>query len=62
MMYHVTSIMMLFMIFAIIIGASSFIPLHHANAASNGGSTCGHHSSDSSKCSKNDSPFILPFP
>jgi hypothetical protein len=59
---------MLFVISAVIIGVSAAaVPLQHANAVSNDGmnGSCrhNHHPSDTSKkCSKNDTPFILPFP
>jgi len=53
--------MMLFVISALIIGVpTATITLQNANAASN---SCSHHTSDTSKkCSKNDTPLILPFP
>jgi hypothetical protein len=64
--------MMLFTISAAIIGvyAAADVPLQSTNAVSNDddGSTTSscrynHHPSDTSKkCSKNDRPFILPFP
>jgi hypothetical protein len=64
--------MMLFPIPAAIIGVSSAadVPLQRANAVSNDDddgttSSCrqNHHPSDTSKkCSKNDTPLILPFP
>ncbi|HYZ51530.1 MAG TPA: hypothetical protein VE593_11630 [Nitrososphaeraceae archaeon] len=40
------------------------ISLQYANAASNDNSSCGQHhtSDDSKKCSKIDTPFVLPFP
>jgi hypothetical protein len=67
---HISSMMMLFPISAAIIGVSSAVdvPLQHANAVSiddDDGTTssCRHHISDTSeKCSKNDTPLILPFP
>jgi len=57
--------MILFVISAAIIGVSTaMITLQYANAASNDNSSCGqrHSSDDSKKCSKNDTPFVLPFP
>jgi hypothetical protein len=58
--------MMLFVISAAIIGVSALIPLEDAHAVSNDDrmtSSCRHHTYDiSKKCSKNDTPFILPFP
>jgi hypothetical protein len=58
--------MMLFTILAVIIGASVAVPIQHANGASNDDSMtsyCKNHPSDTSKkCSKNDTPLILPFP
>jgi hypothetical protein len=62
--------MMLFTISAAIIGVSAAdVPLQHANAVSNDDdgttSSCrqNHHPSNTSKkCSKNDTPLILPFP
>jgi hypothetical protein len=57
----------LFVISTVIIGVSAAITLQHTNAASNDDgmtSSCGHHrhSYISKKCSKNDTPLILPFP
>jgi hypothetical protein len=69
---NITSILMLFTISAVIIGVSAAaIPLQRANAVSNdddgGGTTSScrqyhHPSNNSKKCSKNDTPLILPFP
>jgi hypothetical protein len=65
---HMTSIMMLFIISAatiIEVSSAALVSLQHANALSNDDKTssCGHHLSDiSKKCSKKDTPFILPFP
>jgi hypothetical protein len=53
---------------AAMIGLSAVTPLQHANAVSNddgmnGSCRQNHHPSDTSKkCSKNDTPLILPFP
>jgi hypothetical protein len=56
--------MILFVISTLVIGLSAMISLQYANAASNDNSSCGqHHTSDDSKeCSKDDTPFVLPFP
>jgi hypothetical protein len=53
--------LMLLVISALIIRVpTATITLQDANAASN---SCSHHTSDTSKkCSKNDTPLILPFP
>lgn len=56
-MADMTSMMMLFIILAVI-GVFGIICVQDANAAS----LCGHGSSDGSRCSKNDTPLILPFP
>ena len=56
-MADMTSMMMLFIILAVI-GIFGVKYVHDANAAS----SCRHNDSDSSKCSKNDTPLILPFP
>jgi hypothetical protein len=49
---------------AAMIGLSAVTPLQHANAVSNDDKTipCRHRISDTSKCAKNDTPLILPFP
>jgi hypothetical protein len=57
---------MLSTISAAIIGVSAAaVPMQDANAASNDNgmtSSCRQHTSDiSKKCSKNDTPLILPF-
>jgi hypothetical protein len=55
----------MFVLSAIVIGVfAATITLQDANAASNDdASSCGHQTSDNSKkCSKNDTPMILPFP
>jgi len=57
--------MILFVISTSVIGVSTaMITPQYANAASNDNSSCGqrHTSDDSKKCSKNDTPFVLPFP
>ena len=57
--------MMMFVLSAIVIEVSAAtITLQDANAASNDdNSSCRHQTSDNSKkCSKNDTPMILPFP
>jgi hypothetical protein len=57
--------MMLFTISAAIIGVSAAVAMQDANAASNDDSSCrrNHHPSDTAKkCSKKDTPFLLPFP
>jgi hypothetical protein len=66
---NITSIMMLFTISAVIIGVSAAdVPLQHTNAVSNdhngmnGSCRQNHPSNTSKKCSKNDTPLILPFP
>ena len=56
---------MMFVLSAIVIGVfAATINLQDANAASNDNSSCGqrHTSDNSKKCSKNDTPMILPFP
>jgi hypothetical protein len=49
---------------AAIIGLSAAVTLQQANAVSNDDKTssCRHRISDTSKCSKDDTPLILPFP
>ena len=57
--------MMLFVVSTLVIGVSAaMITLQYVNAASNDDGSCGqHHTSDNPrKCSKNDTPFVLPFP
>ena len=56
--------MMMFVLSAIIIGLSATIILQYANAAINNDDSCSRHqtSDNSKKCSKNDTPMILPFP
>ena len=56
---------MMFVLSAIIIGVfSATITLQYANAVSNNDDSCSRHqtSDNSKKCSKNDTPMILPFP
>jgi hypothetical protein len=55
---------MMFVVSAIVIGLfAATITVQDANAASNEDSSCSHQTSDKSKkCSKNDTPMILPFP
>jgi hypothetical protein len=54
--------MMMFVLSAIVVGVfAATITPQYANAADN--SSCSHQTSDNSKkCSKNDTPMILPFP
>ena len=67
---HIISIMLLAILAAMIGVSAAVVSLQHANAVSNddgGGTTSScrqnHHTSDTSKkCSKNDTPLILPFP
>jgi hypothetical protein len=57
--------MIMFVLVAMVIGVlAATITLQNANAASNDdNSSCRHQTSDNSKkCSKNDTPMILPFP
>ena len=56
-MAHITFMMMLFIILALI-GVFGIIYVQNVNADS----SCGHDGSGSSRCSKNDTPFIFPFP
>jgi hypothetical protein len=56
---------MLLIVSALVIGVSAAIVTpQYVNAASNNDdSSCSHQNSDNSKkCSKNDTPMILPFP
>lgn len=58
---------MLFVILTVMIGVSAAtVPMHSTNAASSndGSNSCSQHdTSDTSKrCSKNDTPMLLPFP
>ena len=58
---------MLFVILTVMIGVSTAtVPMQSANAASSndGSNSCSQHdTSDTSKrCSKNDTPMLLPFP
>jgi hypothetical protein len=56
---------MLLVILALVIGVSAATIPEYAYAASNNddGSCSSHQTSDNSKkCSKNDTPMILPFP
>jgi hypothetical protein len=52
-----TFVMMLFIILALM-AVSGVIYVQDVNAAS----SCGHGGSHSSRCSKNDTPFVFPFP
>jgi len=56
--------LILFVISTVIIGISAAITLQDAKAASDDErNSCRQHISDTSKkCSKNDTPLILPFP
>ena len=57
---------MLFVILTVMIGVSAAtVPMQSANAASSndGSNSCSQHDTDISKrCSKNDTPMLLPFP
>lgn len=58
---------MLFVILTVMIGVSAAtVPMHSTNAASSndGSNSCSQHdTSDTSKrCSKNDTPMLIPFP
>jgi hypothetical protein len=57
-MADMTSMMMMLFIILALIGISGVVYVQDANAAS----PCKHHDSDSSRCSKDDTPFIFPFP
>jgi hypothetical protein len=57
-MSDMTSMMMLLFIILALIGVFGIIYVQDANAAS----SCGHGGSDRSRCSKNNTPLILPFP